>query len=107
MEAEKLAEERRLAREQAFEWTRDVHMDSDDEPEREKKPKRTKKAKADVTSGDEGEPKKKRKGKLKKSAVEQGDEEQVMFTEEDDGEKPAKKVRTHDIYIPSINGCVC
>jgi len=101
VEAEKVAEERRLAREQALEWTRDVHMDSDDEPE--KKPKRAKKMKAEITSGDEGEPKKKRKGKLKKSAVEQGDEEQVMFTEEDEAEKPAKKVRKTHEHLHSVH----
>jgi RNA polymerase-associated protein CTR9 len=101
IEGEKLAEERRLAREQALEWTREVRMDSDDE-EREKRPKRSKKAKADVTSGDEGEPKKKKRGKIKKSANEQGDEDQAMFSEEDDAEKPTKKVR-----IQSRNLCFC
>jgi RNA polymerase-associated protein CTR9 len=89
IEAEKLAEDRRLAREQALEWTREVRMDSDDE--QEKRPKRAKKAKADVTSGDEGEPKKKKRGKIKKSGNEQGEEDQAMFSEEDDAEKPTKK----------------
>ena len=88
IEAEKLAEDRRVAREQALEWTREVRMDSDDE---EKRPKRPKKAKADVASGDD-EPKKRKKGKLKKSGTEQGEEDQAMFSEED-AEKPAKKVR--------------
>ena len=92
IEAEKLEEERRLAREQALEWTREVRMDSDDEQEREKRPKRPKKAKADVASGDEAEPKKKKRGKIKKSGVEQGEEDQAMFSEEDDAGKPTKKV---------------
>jgi RNA polymerase-associated protein CTR9 len=68
-------------------------MDSDDEAEREKKPKKSKKAKADGTSGDEGEPKKKKRGKLKKSTADLGEEDQAMFSEEEDIEKPAKKVR--------------
>src|SRR6266511_1413027 len=82
-------------------------MDSDDEPERERKPKRPKKTKADITSGDEGEPKKKRRGKLKKSGVEQEDEEQAMVSEEDEAEKPAKKVSIYDIYIPFTYGRLC
>lgn len=94
IEAEKLAEERRLAREQALEWTREVRMDSDDELEREKKPKKSKKTKTDGTSGDEGEPKKKKRGKLKKTVTDPGEEDQAMFSEaEEDTEKPAKKVR--------------
>ena len=90
IEAEKLAEERRLAREQAMEWTREVRMESDEE--RERKAKKVKKPKADVVSGDEAEPKKKRRGKIKKVASEQGDEDQAMFSEEEEVEKPAKKV---------------
>ena len=52
-EAEKLAEERRIAREQAMEWTREVKMDSDDE--KEKRPKKAKRTKVEHGSGDEGE----------------------------------------------------
>ncbi|KAF8895729.1 RNA polymerase II-associated protein [Gymnopilus junonius] len=91
LEAEKLAEERRLAREQALEWTREVKMDSDEE--RERKPKKTKKPKSEAPSGDEAETKerKKRRGKLKKAGSDQGDEEQGMFSEEEEVEKPAKK----------------
>ncbi|KAF8070705.1 RNA polymerase II-associated protein [Lyophyllum atratum] len=90
-EAEELAEERKKAREQAMEWTREVRMESDEE--RERKPKKTRKPKTDVGSGEEGEPKKKRRGKLKKPASEaEGDmEEQAVFSEDDDAEKPAKK----------------
>ncbi|CAA7261853.1 unnamed protein product [Cyclocybe aegerita] len=91
IEAEKLAEERRVAREQAMEWTREVRMDSDEE--RERKPKKAKKPKADVVSGDEGEaPKKKRRGKLKKATAssDQEDGDQAMFSEED-AEPPKKK----------------
>ncbi|KAJ7263166.1 hypothetical protein B0H12DRAFT_1231011 [Mycena haematopus] len=64
-DAEKLAEERRVASEQALEWMREVRMDSDDEKER--KPKKPCKHKTDGPgSGDEAEPKKKRRGKLKR-----------------------------------------
>jgi RNA polymerase-associated protein CTR9 len=100
IEAEKLAEDRRLAREQALEWTREVRMDSDDE--QEKRPKRAKKAKADVTSGDEGEPKKKKRGKIKKSGNEQGEEDQAMFSEEDDAEKPTKKVGEPEVAVSCL-----
>ena len=86
-EAEKLAEERRIARERAMEWTREVQMESDEE--RERKSKKAKKPKGEIVSGDEGEPKKKRRGKLKKATSEQGDEE---HSEEEETEKPAKKV---------------
>lgn len=84
-EAEKLAEERRIAREQAMEWTREVKMESDEE--RERKSKKVKRPKGEVVSGDEAEPKKKRRGKLKKAA---SDEEHSG--EEEEAEKPAKKV---------------
>jgi RNA polymerase-associated protein CTR9 len=90
MEAEKLAEARKLAREQALEWTREVRMESDEEKER--KPKKPRKQKADA-SGDEAEPKKKRRGKLKKATdQEEGAEEQAVFSDEEEVEKP-KKVR--------------
>lgn len=89
VEAEKLAEERRLAREQAMEWTREVKMESDEE--RERKTKKVRKPKNDVGSGDEAEPKKKRRGKLKKAVSEQGDEEQAVFSDEEEVEKPTKK----------------
>lgn len=89
-EAEKLAEERRVAREQAMEWTREVRMESDEE--RERKAKKVRKPKADVGSGDDVEPKKKRRGKLKKAVSDHGEEEQAVFSEEEDTEKPTKKV---------------
>ncbi|KAF7357881.1 Tetratricopeptide repeat protein 1 [Mycena venus] len=92
-EAEKLAEERRLAREQALEWTREVRMDSDEEKER--RPKKPRKQKADGPgSGDEAEPKKKRRGKLKRTGGEQedGGEEQAVFSDEEEGERPKKRV---------------
>ncbi|KAF5322225.1 hypothetical protein D9619_001333 [Psilocybe cf. subviscida] len=94
IEAEKLAEDRRLAREQAKEWTKEARFGESDE-EREKKPKKPKRTKAEAVSGDEGErePKKKRRGKLKKASSDQGDEDQAMFSEPEEAvnEKPAKK----------------
>ncbi|KII92703.1 hypothetical protein PLICRDRAFT_51061 [Plicaturopsis crispa FD-325 SS-3] len=90
IQAEKLAEERRIAREQALEWTREVKMESDEERERKtRKPAR--KVKAENGSGDEaGEPKKKRRGKLKKNNELEDDEEAALFSDEED-EKPTKK----------------
>lgn len=93
MEDEKLIEERRIAREKAMEWSRDIKMESDEE--REKRSKKQRKPKADVGSGDEAgsaEPKKKRRGKLKKATPEQDDGEEALFSGEDDAEAPVKKV---------------
>ncbi|KAJ7167486.1 RNA polymerase II-associated protein [Mycena filopes] len=95
-EAEKLAEERKIAREQAQEWTKGAHMESDEEKER--KPKKARKQKAEG-SGDEAEPKKKRRGKLKRgggdheeAAVAAGEEPAAVFSEEDEVERPKKRV---------------
>jgi RNA polymerase-associated protein CTR9 len=95
-EAEKLAEERRIAREQVMEWTKDAKMESDDE--RERKPKKARKQKHDG-SGDEAEPKKKRRGKLKKTAEQEDGEDQAVFSDEDDNEKPAKKVWLRNFHL--------
>ncbi|KAF8212535.1 RNA polymerase II-associated protein [Mycena galopus ATCC 62051] len=97
-DAEKLAEERRVAREQALEWTREVRMDSDDEKER--KPKKARKQKADGPgSGDEAEPqapKKKRRSKLKRAGggdqEDGGEEPAAVFSDEDEVERPKKRV---------------
>ncbi|KAJ7658031.1 RNA polymerase II-associated protein, partial [Mycena rosella] len=90
-EAETLAEQRKLAREQALEWTREVRMESDEEKER--KPKKARKQKADG-SGDEAEPKKKRRGKLKRGGdQEEGTEEPAaVFSDDEDVERPKKRV---------------
>ena len=93
IEAEKLAEKRRRDREMAMEWTREVRIDSDEE--KEKKVRKPRKNKGDVGTGDEAEPKKKRRGKLKKGTDGEGEDEpedQAMFTEDEDVERPAKKV---------------
>ena len=73
-----------------MEWTREVRMDSDEE--KEKKSKKTRKPRSDVPSGDESELRKKRRGKLRKPSPGPGDEEGAIFTEEEGGERPAKKV---------------
>lgn len=65
-------------------------MDSDEE--KEKRPKKARKPRSEVPSGDEGEPRKKRRGKLKRSSDDQGDEDGAVFTDEDDAERPTKKV---------------
>lgn len=78
-----------------MEWTREVRMESDEE--KEKKPKKARKPRSEAPSGDEGEPRKKRRGKLKRAPSEQGDEDGAIFTDEDDVERPAKKVG-----IPSL-----
>ncbi|TBU31622.1 RNA polymerase II-associated protein [Dichomitus squalens] len=97
-QAEKLAEERRIAREQAQEWTREVRrMESDEEKEKAaKKAKRGKRT--EHVSGDEGvegEPKpKKRKGKLKKSADSGAEnEDEALFSGEDEDQKPKKRTK--------------
>lgn len=97
IQAEKLGEERRIAREQALEWTREVQMESDEE--RERRAKRTsKKVKVEAESGDEGgtatpsEPKKRRKGKLKRSGDQGGEDNEQLFSDEEVESKPAKKV---------------
>ncbi len=96
-QAEKLAEERRIAREQALEWTREVKRIESDE-EREKAAKKAKRGKrSENVSGDEGaggEPKaKKRRGKLKKSAESGGEnEDDALFSGDEEEQKP-KKVR--------------
>lgn len=90
-----MAEERRKAREQALEWTREVRMESDEERERKAK-KATRKKTDALGSGDEGtgEPKKKRRSKLKKAEMADGDD--ALFSGEDETtDRPAKKVRMH------------
>ncbi|KAK0469470.1 RNA polymerase II-associated protein [Desarmillaria tabescens] len=95
--AEELANKRRIAREQAQAWSRDlVRMDSDDE--KEKRPKKSRKARGEgaAGSGDEAEPKKKRRGKLKKTNDQangdgDGDEPMATFSDDEDVEKPKKR----------------
>ncbi|KIP06107.1 hypothetical protein PHLGIDRAFT_107356 [Phlebiopsis gigantea 11061_1 CR5-6] len=94
-QAEELAEQRRLAREEAQKWTLEL-KDSDDE----KEPKKTKKSRARTRpdpglSGDEGEPRKKRRpGKLRKDG-DGGEDDGALFSGDEDGEsKPAARKRT-------------
>lgn len=94
-QADELAEERRKAREQALEWTRDIKLESDEERERKAAKKANRRVKTEGGSGDEGlaaEPRKKRRtGKLKRPVGEEG-EDGALFSGDEDGEKPAKKV---------------
>jgi RNA polymerase-associated protein CTR9 len=90
-----LAEERRLAREQALEWTREVKVESDEEKER--KSKRSRKPKTEGSGDEGGESKKKRRGKTKKEEQgedpkkdEQGEQSQALFSDEEDTGKPKK-----------------
>jgi RNA polymerase-associated protein CTR9 len=91
-QAEELAEARRESRAQALEWSRDIKNESDEEKER--KTKKVRRVKVEGGSGDEVEqPKKKRRGKLRKNATESGDDKEALFTDDEGGdEKPAKKV---------------
>jgi RNA polymerase-associated protein CTR9 len=89
-QAEILAEERRMARVKALEWSREVKLESDEE--RERKSKKPRKTKAENGSGDEAsEPKKKKRGKIKKTSGPGDAEDQAVFSG-DEEEKPAKKV---------------
>ncbi|KAH8107706.1 hypothetical protein BXZ70DRAFT_1013744 [Cristinia sonorae] len=96
--AGELAEKRRIAREQALEWTREVRMESDEEKEKKaKKAVRKPKAENGGGSGDEangGEPKKKKKGgKLKRRDTdgEVGEAGDTFSGDEDGESKPTKK----------------
>lgn len=86
-----------------MEWTREVKMESDEE--RERRPKKTRKPKAEAISGDEAEPKKKRRGKLRRPPSEQGDEEQPNYSDEEEMEKPVKKVAfsSLSLVVKSLN----
>lgn len=107
LQAEALAEERRKAREQAAEWTREIRLlDSDDD--KEKKPRR-KRAKAEIGSGDEGlppvgdsEPKKKRRGKLRKKD-DAGGADAALFSGDEEPDKPARKVSILDSTVKSFH----
>lgn len=111
-EAEKLAEARRLAREETRELLQRVQLESDDERERKAKKAANKKVKSEVVSGDEapngeGPPRKKkrvvRKGKKEKGATsgkEGSDaEDGALFSGGEELEKPVKKVRTHSVSL--------
>lgn len=89
IEAERIAAERRQAREIVQQWTAEQRADSDDEKER--RPRKTKKAKTDAGgSGDEApEPKKKRRGKLKKL---DGEIEGRAGSDDEEERAPVKKV---------------
>lgn len=92
-QAETLAEQRRVAREQALEWTINAKGESDDEKEKKVRRGSKKEKKVEGGSGDEaGEPKKRRRGKAKKGGDDEPTEDQALFSDQEDGDKPAKKV---------------
>ena len=81
---------RRAAREEAQQWSKQLESD-----EEEKERKAAKKAKGrsrveDVVSGDEGEPRKKRRGKARKDGAE--DDAGALFSEDEDTRPAPKKV---------------
>ncbi|KDQ55690.1 hypothetical protein JAAARDRAFT_37100 [Jaapia argillacea MUCL 33604] len=97
-QAEELAEERRKAREQALQWSREVKMESDEEREKQEQRRSRKAARKPKGegSGDEGgpapEPKKKKRVRKKDREGEAGevDGDDALFSEEE-GEKAVKK----------------
>jgi len=95
-QAEKLAEERRIAREQALEWTTSFREESDEEKEKKvRRAAKKEKVKTEGGSGDEaGEAKKKRRPKAKKGEDDENAEDQALFSDQEDGDKPIKKVRS-------------
>lgn len=106
-EEAELAEKRKIAREQAYEWTKSSQLDvrdSDDEKEQRRAKKARTRPRPDTTgSGDEQEQRKKKRGKLRKP--ENGaDEEGVLFSGDEDGEsKPAaKKVRNIRLWFVQV-----
>ncbi|KAI0688182.1 RNA polymerase II-associated protein [Cytidiella melzeri] len=97
-EAEELAEKRKIAREQAYEWTKSSQLDvkdSDDEKEQRRSKKASRaRAKPDQTgSGDEQEQKRKKRGKLRKSENVAEDDAALFSGDEDADGKPAAKKR--------------
>lgn len=75
-------------------------MESDEERERKAAKKASRRVKTEGGSGDEGlaaEPRKKRRtGKLKRPAGEEG-EDGALFSGDEDGERPAKKVSSEGV----------
>lgn len=116
-EAEDLAEQRRKAREEAKEWSKNVQMESDDERERKAKKAANRKVKSEVASADEGAngegaPKKKRVRKVKKekgatSGKEGSDaEDGALFSGGEEAEKPVKKVRDACLFALPVGTCI-
>jgi RNA polymerase-associated protein CTR9 len=99
IQAEKLAEERRIARVQAREWTTNFKEESDEEKEKKaRKATKKEKIKTEGGSGDEAvDVKKKRarpKAKNVKTEDDENGEDQALFSDQEDGDKPVKKVRS-------------
>lgn len=101
-DSEALAERRRIAREEAQKWTAD-YKDSDDEKEGKKKKPRARARPDTAVSGDEGEPKKKRRGGKLKKANDGGDDAEALFSGDEDGDtKPAAK-KVCQVHVLSFN----
>jgi len=65
----------------------DIKLESDEE--RERRPKKIRRVKVEGGSGtklSQQQPKKKRRGKLKKNAQESGDDKDALFTDDEGGE---------------------
>ncbi|KAI0084919.1 RNA polymerase II-associated protein [Irpex rosettiformis] len=97
-EAEVLAEKRKVAREQAYEWTKSSQLDvrdSDDEKEQRKarKAARVRVRPEPTGSGDEQEQRKKKRGKLRRNENAPEDEGALFSGDEDGDSKPAAKKR--------------
>jgi RNA polymerase-associated protein CTR9 len=87
---------RKIARQEALEWSNAVKAESDEEREKKKRPRKVK-AEGDVGSGDDAEVKKKKRGRPRKEVPANGngtveippDEEEAVFSGAED-DKPKK-----------------
>ena len=96
-QAEELTVKRKLAREQAYEWTKSSQLDvkdSDDEKEVRKARKAARARVRPEPAGSGDEAKKKRRGKLRRSG--DGGDDEVLFSGDEDGDNrpAARKVNT-------------
>ncbi|KAI0694996.1 RNA polymerase II-associated protein [Cerioporus squamosus] len=94
-QAEKLAEERRIAREQALEWTREVkRMESDEE--REKAAKKAKRGKrSENVSGDEGAEGRRKRGVARSRSLSLmgRTRPEALFSGDEEEQKPRKRTK--------------
>ncbi|KIY52457.1 RNA polymerase II-associated protein [Fistulina hepatica ATCC 64428] len=90
--AQQLAEERRKAREQAQEWSREAGLnESDDEQERTRKPKKRKQKAVETNSSDDETPMSKRRRSDKKESEETSVDEEAIFSETEEGAEKSRK----------------
>lgn len=76
-----MATKRKAAREEALLWSKQLESDEEEKERKASKKSRGRNRAEDVGSGDEVEPRKKRRGKLKKE--ENGEEEGALFSEDE------------------------